>query len=91
MSSDSQCQVDIVSSDSPTSRELSGLACRTLWSSTQESGVDEVSEFTGVILHLTSQEKKRVEGSVFGKCKASIIPTSKNTVDKLNKSSRLDL
>jgi hypothetical protein len=63
----------MMSSDSPTGGKFSGLACRTLWSSTQESGVDEVSEFTGVILHLTSQEKKRVEGSVFGKCKASII------------------
>jgi hypothetical protein len=62
-----------MSSDSPTGGELSGLACRTLWSSTQESIVDEVSEFTGVILTSDIKKNKRVEGSVFGKCKASII------------------
>jgi hypothetical protein len=57
----------MMSSDSPTGGELSGLACRTLWSSTQESGVDEVSEFTGVILTSDITRKETCGGERFWK------------------------
>ncbi len=62
-----------MSSDSPTGGELSGLLVRLYGVLHKKTEWMRCQNSQGWFWHLTSQEKKRVEGSVLGKYEASII------------------